>query len=65
LSSLAFFSLYHVLDVGGPAEEDLSDFGDNVADVLTVYPDYDFYVKGVKVEQFDLTWRVAGEKKQR
>ena len=59
------FNLYHLLDVGGPAEKDLSDFGDRVVDTMTICPDYDFYVNGVKVEQFELTWKPANEKKQR
>ena len=59
------FSLYHVLDIGGPAEHDLSDFGDFVADTGFVCPDYDFYVNGVKIDQFALTWTPANERKQR
>ena len=60
------FSLYHTLDVGGPAEHDLSDFGDAVAiGSASVIPEYDFYANGVKIEQFGLTWKPASERKQR
>ena len=59
------FSLYQVLNVGGPAEKALSDFADTLLDSGGPTVEYEFYLGDHKVEQFELNWALAEKAKQR